>query len=695
MKKIIIMTLASLTMCACAEKNPLLQEWDTPFGIPPFEQIQTENYVSAVKKAIEANKAEIDAIINSKEEPTFENTILAYDQSGELLAKVYGVFGNVEMMAYNEDVAEVSNVITPLISSHSNDIMLNDKLFQRIKVVYDKRETLGLDSEQMRLVTEMYKSFERNGSNLNPQQKDELKEVNTKISNLELKFSQNLIKETAAWTLTLKEEKETAGLSEDFIADAAARAEAAGQSGKWVVGLDNPSVMPFLASADNRDLRIKVLDAYLNRCNNNNAEDNKEICEEIIRLRLQKAKILGFDTYVDQRLENRMAKNSENVYNLLENVWKPSLAAAQNELNDIKALAATDGITTVHAADWRYYQSKAKLEKFNMSDEEFMPYFKYDNVREGIFYVANRLFGISFEKLNNVPLPHPDAEAFECKDKDGSSLGVIFMDMFARPGEKSNGAWCSSYRDQRYKDGKKVNPIITICGNFTRPIGDKPSLLTPDETETFFHEFGHALASFLIDVKYSGISGFDRDFVELPSQLNEHWAFAPEVLQVYAKHYITGEIIPMELVEKYIASSNYGVGFNMTELLAAMFLDMDIYGMSEIPDDFDVLTFETNDLNERGLLKEIPPRYRIPYFLHIFSHGYDVGYYSYMWAQVLDNDAFRAFEETGDIFNQELANKYRYEILKCGNEMDAMDLYINFRGHEPTVDALLENNGLK
>ncbi|NLD21585.1 MAG: M3 family metallopeptidase, partial [Bacteroidales bacterium] len=454
MKKIIVMTLASLTLCACAEKNPLLQEWNTPFGIPPFEQFQTENYVPAVKKAIEANKAEIDAIINSKEEPTFENTILAYDQSGELLAKVYGVFGNVEMMAYNEDVAEVSNVITPLISSHSNDIMLNDKLFQRIKVVYDKRETLGLDSEQMRLVTEMYKSFERNGSNLNPQQKDELKEVNTKISNLELKFSQNLIKETAAWTLTLKEEKETAGLSEDFIADAAARAEAAGQSGKWVVGLDNPSVMPFLASADNRDLRIKILDAYLNRCNNNNAEDNKEICEEIIRLRLKKAKILGFDTYVDLRLENRMAKNSENVYNLLEYVWEPSLAAAQNELKDIKALAAADGITTVHAADWRYYQSKAKLEKFNISDEELMPYFKYDNVREGIFYVANRLFGISFEKLNNVPLPHPDAEAFECKDKDGSSLGVIFMDMFARPGEKSNGAWCSSYRDQRYKDGK-------------------------------------------------------------------------------------------------------------------------------------------------------------------------------------------------------------------------------------------------
>ena len=696
MKRILVMAAAAMSLCACVEKNPLLKEWDTPFGIPPFEEIRTEDYVPAIKKAIEAHDAEIAAIVSSKEEPTFENTILAYDKSGELLERVYAVFGNVESMAFNDEVAEASNVITPMMSAHSNDIQLNEALFERIKSVYDRKDALGLDDAQLRLVDNVYKSFARNGAALPADKKAELKEVNSAISNLQLKFSQNLIKETAAWTLEIKDKADLAGLGEDFIADAAARAEAAGQSGRWIVGLDNPSVMPFLQSSANRELRIKVLDAYLNRCNNNNAEDNKDICAEIIRLKLRKAQLLGYETYVDYQLEDRMAKNSENVYKLLAQVWKPSLAAARNELKDIKAMAAKDGITTVQAADWRYYSSLAKAEKYNMDEEALKPYFRYENVREGIFYVANKLFGLSFERLENVPLPHPEAEAFECKDVDGSSLGVIFMDMFARPGEKSNGAWCGGYRDQKYdKDGNKINPIVTICGNFSRPVGDKPSLLTPDETETFFHEFGHALASFMIDVKYPGISYFDHDFVELPSQLNEHWAFAPEVLNVYAKHYETGAVIPMELVDKYLESKNYGKGFAMTELLAAMYLDMGLYSMSEIPDNYNVLSAESKILKDIDLLAEIPPRYRTPYFLHIFSHGYDVGYYSYLWVQVLDNDAFKAFEETGDIFNQELARKYRYEVLKRGDETDAMELYKNFRGHEPTVDALLEYNGLK
>lgn len=690
------MAIAAMGLCACAEKNPLLKEWDTPFGIPPFEEIKTEHFVPAIKKAIEVHDAEIAAIVNSKEEPTFENTVLAYDKSGELLSDVYGVFGNVESMAFNDEVAEASNVITPLMSEHSNNIQLNDALFQRIKSVYDRRDQLGLDASQLRLVENVYKSFALNGAALPEDKKAELKEVNAAISNLQLKFSQNLIKETAAWKLEIKDKADLAGLSADFIAEAAARAEAAGLSDRWIVGLDNPSVMPFLQSSANRELRIKVLDAYLNRCNNNNAEDNKEICEEIIRLKLRKAQILGYDTFVDFRLSDRMAKNSENVYKLLDQVWKPSLAAANRELKDIKAMAAKDGITTVQAADWRYYSNLAKAEKYSIDEDALKPYFRFENVREGIFYVANRLFGISFEPLENVPLPHPEAEAFECKDVDGTSLGVIFMDMFARPGEKSNGAWCGGYRDQKYdENGNKITPIVTICGNFTRPVGDKPSLLTADETETFFHEFGHALASFLIDVKYPGISYFDHDFVEVPSQLNEHWAFAPEVLNVYAKHYQTGEVIPMELVNKYIESQNYGQGFAMTELIAAMYLDLGLYSQSEIPDNYNVLSAESKILKDIGLIDEIPPRYRAPYFLHIFSHGYDVGYYSYLWAQVLDNDAFRAFEETGDIFNQELARKYRYEILKRGDEADAGELYRNFRGHDATVDALLEHNGLK
>lgn len=696
MKKLLIMAIAAMSMCACVEKNPLLKEWDTPFGIPPFEEIKTEDYVPAVKKAIEAHDAEIAAIVNCKEDPTFDNTILAFDRSGELLSRVYGVFENVESMAFNDEVAEASNVITPLMSAHSNAIQLNEALFNRIKYVYDRKDSLGLDEVQLRLVDNIYKQFARGGAALPDDKKAELKEVNEAISNLQLKFSQNLIKETAAWKLEIKDRADLAGLSADFIAEAASRAQAAGQSDRWIVGLDNPSVMPFLQSAANRELRIKVLDAYLNRCNNNNAEDNKDICAEIIRLKLKKAQLLGFDTFVDFRLEDRMAKNSENVYKLLDQVWKPSLEAAGRELKDIRTMAARDGITTVQAADWRYYSSLAKAEQYSFDEETLRPYFKYENVREGIFYVANRLFGLTFERLENVPLPHPEAEAFECKDVDGSSLGVIFMDMFARPGEKSNGAWCGGYREQKYDaQGNKITPLVTICGNFARPVGDKPSLLTPDETETFFHEFGHALASFMIDVRYQGIANFDHDFVELPSQLNEHWAFAPEVLSVYAKHYETGAVIPMELVNKYVESKNYGRGFAMTELLAAMYLDLGLYSMSEIPENFNVLSAENKILKEIGLISEIPPRYRTPYFLHIFSHGYDVGYYSYLWAQVLDNDAFKAFEETGDIFNQEMARKYRYEILRRGDEVEADELYRNFRGHDATVDALLEYNGLK
>lgn len=696
MKRLLIMAIAAMSLCACVEKNPLLKEWDTPFGIPPFEEIKTADYVPAIKKAIEAHNAEIAAIVACKETPGFDNTILAFDRSGELLSKVYAVFENVESMAFNDEVAEASNVITPMMSAHSNEIQLNEALFARIRYVYEHKDSMGLDEAQLRLVDNIYKRFARNGAALPADKKAELKEVNEAISNLQLKFSQNLIKETAAWKLEIKDPADLAGLSADFIAEAASRAEAAGLADRWIVGLDNPSVMPFLQSAANRELRIKVLDAYLNRCNNNNAEDNKDICAEIIALKLKKAQLLGFDTYVDFRLEDRMAKNSENVYKLLDQVWKPSLAAADRELKDIKAMAAKDGITTVQAADWRYYSALAKADKYDFDEEAMRPFFQYENVREGIFYVAKRLFGLSFEKLENVPLPHPEAEAYECKDVDGSSLGVIFMDMFARPGEKSNGAWCGGYREQKYDaDGNKINPIITICGNFSRPVGDKPSLLTADETETFFHEFGHALAGFLINVKYEGIANFDHDFVEVPSQLNEHWAFAPEVLRVYAKHYETGEVIPIEMVSKYLESKNYGKGFAMTELLAAMYLDMGLYSLSEMPDNYNVLSAESKILKEIGLISEIPPRYRTPYFLHIFSHGYDVGYYSYLWAQVYDNDAFKAFEETGDIFDPTLAEKYRYEVLERGDEADAMELYKDFRGREATVDALLEYNGLK
>ena len=685
----------AITVASCAE-NPLLKEWKTPFGVPPFEEIKPEDYLPALKEAIAINKKEIAAIEDCKEEPNFENTILALDRAGEALSKVYMVFGNEESIASTEQIREISTKMSPLMSNHSSEIMQSEKLFARIKAVYDKRESLGLDPDQMRLTTETYKHFERAGSNLSPEDKAALKEINAKIDSLQLLFSQNLLSETGSWTLTISDEEDLSGLSPDFVADAAERAKAAGQEGKWLIGLDNPSVMPFLASADNRELRIKVLDAYSNRCNNNNGFDNKDIVSEIIALKLQRAKIMGYDTYADFVLEPKMAKNPEAVYNLLDQVWQASLATARAELADIKALAKEDGIETIYPADWRYYAAKAKAAKFSFDESKIMEYLQYDNVRDGIFYVANKLFGVTFTRVEDIPLPHPEAECFECKDADGSCRGLLYIDMFARPGAKSGGAWCSSYREHKVDaDGNNVPAIMTIVGNFTRPSADKPSLLTVDETETFFHEFGHAIAGLLSDVRYEGLGNFVRDFVELPSQLNEHWAFEPEVLNVYAKHYVTGEVIPMELVEKLKECGHYGVGFAETELVAAMYLDMDMYSMKEIPEHFDVLAYEAKCMESRGLIPEILPRYRCPYFLHIFSHGYDVGYYSYLWANVLDCDAYRAFKETGDIFNREVADNYRYKILSRVNEADAMDLYMDFRGRMPEVAPFLEDRGLK
>ena len=688
--------LIAMTTVSCTEKNPLLTQWDTPYGVPPFEQIKNEHYMPALKKAIEAQEKEIEQIVNCREEPDFENTIAAFDASGSLLNKVLMVFGNNESIASSEQVRRLATEMSPITSNHYSNIMLNDALFARIKAVYDKRGELDLEPDQMRLLTETCKAFERNGSNLDEQSKAALREVNAKIDSLQTRFAQNLLGETAAWTLLIDKEEDLEGLSEDFIADAAARATAAGAEGKWLVGLDNPSVMPFLQSAANRELRIKVLDAYSNRCNNNNDCDNKDIVSEIIALKLQKAKLMGYETYADFVLERKMAANATAVYKLLDEVWQPSLAAARRELEDIRQMAAEDGITTILPADWRYYADKARTAKYSFDEGAVMEYLQYDNVRDGIFYVANKLFGVTFNRVEDIPLPHPEAEAFECVDADGSSRGILYIDMFARPGEKSGGAWCTSYREHKVDaEGNAVTAIMSIVGNFTRPSENKPSLLTVDETETFFHEFGHAIAGLLSDVRYEGLGNFVRDFVELPSQLNEHWAFEPEVLNVYAKHYITGEVIPMELVDKIKECANYGVGFAETELVAAMYLDMDMYSMKEIPEHFDLISYEAKCMNSRGLIPEILPRYRSPYFLHIFSHGYDVGYYSYLWANVFECDAYKAFKQTGDIFNQDVAAAYRKQILARVNEDDAKVLYTNFRGFMPNADPFLVSRGLK
>lgn len=688
-----IICFAALMLTACKEDNPLLTKWNTPFEIPPFEQVKPEHYMPAFLEAMKQENEEIAAIVNNSEPATFENTIVAYDKTGELLSRVSAVFGSASGVNSNDEIQKIAKELSPLTSAHHSEITLNPALFARIKEVYDQRDSLNLDEDQMRLLTETYKGFERGGANLPEDKKEELKKINAEISANQLAFGQNMLKETAAWTLLITDEKYLSGLSEDQISTGAERAKKAELTG-WQFGLDNPSIMPFLQAADNREYRIQMLDAYLNRCNNNNANDNKEVIKNLITLRLQKAKIFGYDNYAQYVLEDRMAKTPEAVYELLDQLWTPALNMAKQELKDMTPIAAKDGITNLVAADWRYYFEKARQSKFSLTDEELRPYFKLENVREGIFYVANQLYGITFTQLDNVPLPNPEAVAFECKEADGTTLGIVFMDMFARPGEKRGGAWCGGFRGQKYKDGKRVVPLVTIVGNFSRPTGDKPALLTPDETETYFHEFGHGLASLLRDVKYQGISGLTRDFVELPSQIMEHWAFEPQVLQQYAKHYQTGEVIPAELVEKLDKAGKYGQGFATTEYLAASLLDMDYHVLNAIPENIDIPAFEDKVLGDRGLIPQIPSRYRSTYFNHTFGGGYTAGYYSYIWAEVLDCDAYQAFVETGDIFNKDVATRFRKEVLERGGEDEAMTLYVNFRGHKPDIEPLLKNRGL-
>lgn len=702
MKKLLIITLAACAaFSSCTQKkaveNPLLAEWNTPFGIPPFEQIKLEHYMPAYVEAMARHNAEIDSIVNNQQPATFENTIVAFDNSGLLLEKISSVFSGMSGIASTPEVMALAKELSPLTSKHYNEISLNPGLFKRIKEVYEKRDSLGLNPEQMRLLTETYKGFERGGANLPDDKKEELKKINSEISDLQLAFGQNLVSETAAYKLVIDKKEDLAGLSESLIASAAKKAESdSTNKGKWVFGLDNPSVIPFLQQSEKRELRKEILNAYLNRCNNNNKEDNKEIIKKLIDLRLKKAKLMGFENFAQYQLEDRMAKKPEAVYDLLNKIWTPALASAKKELADMNSIAKSEGQDiTLEAYDWRFYFEKAKSQKFNLNDEQLRPYFKLENVREGIFYVANQLYGITFTKVDNVPLPDPEAVAFECKDADGSHLGIVFMDMFARPGAKRGGAWCGGYRDQTYKDGKRVAPLVTIVGNFTRPVGDEPALLSMDEAETYFHEFGHALASLLKNVHYYGVGGMTRDFVELPSQIMEHWAFEPQVLKIYAKHYKTGEVIPQELIDKIVSSGKYGQGFATTELLAAALLDMDYHILKEVPANFDVLAFESKVLGDRGLISQIPPRYRSTYFQHTFTGGYTAGYYSYIWAEVLDSDAYQAFVETGNIFDKGVAAKFRKEILERAGQDEAMTLYVNFRGKQPGIDPLLKNRGLK
>ena len=697
MRKTIITTCAAAIVCGSAMAkggNPFLGKYTTPFGIPPFEQIKVEHYKPAFIKGMEEHKKEIDAIVNNKKTATFENTIAALDRSGELLNKVASVFYGQNSACTSDEMQAVSREISPLLSQHSDDITMNAALFKRVKYVYDHQSEEKLDKEQKKLLEETYKSFVRSGANLSADKQEQLRKLNQEISMLQLTFGQNMLAETNAFQLVIDNKDDLAGLPQNLIASSAEVAKERGLDGKWVFTLHNPSVMPFLQYSDRRELRERMYKGYISRGCQGGKNDSREVVKKLVKARLEKARLMGYEDYASMALDNRMAKTPEAVYELLDQVWKPALAKAKEELADIQEEMKKDGRDfTAEGWDWRYYADRAKRAKYAFDENELRPYLKLENVRDGLFYCANKLYGITLTPIKNVPLPHPEAQAFEVKDAKGKHIAILFMDFFPRA-SKRGGAWCGTYRDQTYEKGKKITPVVTIVCNFTKPAAGEPALLTADEASTMFHEFGHALHQFFQDVHYQGISNVPRDFVELPSQINEHWCFAPEVLKVYAKHYKTGEIMPQSLVEKMERSQKYGQGFATVEYVAASLLDMDWHVLKSVPDDLDVEDFERQTLVKRGLLSQIPPRYRTTYFNHTMGGGYTAGYYSYMWAEVLEADGFEAFKETGDIFNQDVANRFRTYVLTPGGINDAMDMYVNFRGKKPDTKPLLRNRGL-
>lgn len=692
-KKCIFILATTCMMYSCTtqtETNPFLSEFQTEHGVPPFDKIKLEHYEPAFLKGIEEQNANIDAIVNNSEAPTFENVIVALDNSAPILDRVSAIFYNMTDAEKTPGLNELSIKIAPTLSEHSDNISLNQELFKKVNAVYQQKESLKLTTEQERLLEETYKDFVRSGANLSPEKQARLREINKQLSTLGLTFSDNILNENNAFKLYIDKEEDLAGLPEWFRQSAAEEAKADGQEGKWLFTLGNASRLPFLQYSENRPLREQIYKAYINRGNNNDKNDNKKIITDIVSLRLEKAQLLGFDCYSNFVLDNTMAKNSTTVMNFLNNLWSYSLPKAKAEAADLQKIMDKEGKgEKLEAWDWWYYTEKLRKEKYNLEEDEIKPYFKLENVREGAFAVANKLYGITLTKLEGIPVYHPDVEVFEVKDADGSHMGIFYVDYFPRPG-KSGGAWMSNYREQQ----GDIRPLVCNVCSFTKPVGDTPSLLTIDEVETLFHEFGHALHGLLTKCNYKGISGTNvvRDFVELPSQINEHWATEPEVLKMYAKHYQTGETIPDSLIEKILNQKTFNQGFMTTELLAAAILDMNLHNLTNTKN-LDVLAYEKEAMNQLNLIPEIAPRYRTTYFNHIIG-GYAAGYYSYLWANVLDNDAFEAFKEHG-IFDKKTADLFRYNVLEKGNSEDPMTLYKNFRGTEPQLEPMLKNRGMK
>lgn len=688
---ILLATISMSYSCASRkEANPFLSDFTTKYGVPPFDKIKLSNYDPAVIKGIAEQNKRIDKIINNKEQPTFKNSIQAFDESSPILNRMTAIFMNMIDADTNDSLTALSMKLAPILTEQSDNIYLNQNLFVRIDNVHQNENRENLTTEQKRLTDKIYRNFVRSGANLTPEKQTRLREINKELSQLTLAFSNNVLSENNAFNLFIDKESDLAGLPQWYCQSAAEEAKTAGQPGKWLIKLNDASRIPFLQFSAVRPLREKLYTAYINRCNHNDQFDNKQIITKILTLRLEKAKLFGFDCYSNYSLEETMAKNSDNVMKLLHNIWNYSLEKAKIEVAELQQMMDKEGkAEKIEAWDWPYYTEKIRSAKYNLSDDEIKPYFKLENVRNGAFECAHRLYGITITPLKNISVYEPDVNAYEVNDSDGSQLGILYLDYFPRAGKKG-GAWMSNYREER----KGVRPIICNVASFTKPVGNTPSLLTIDEVETLFHEFGHALHGLLTQCNYAGVSGTNvpRDFVEFFSQLNEHWATDPEVLRMYARNYKTGEVIPDSLIDKIQKQKTFNQGFMTTELLAASFLDMDLHNLKTM-DGYDVLSFEKQAMKNLELISAIDPRYRTTYFNHIVG-GYDAGYYSYIWSNVLDCDAFETFIEKG-IFNKDTANRFRHFLLERGDSEDPMTMYKNFRGSEPQITPLLKDRGMK
>jgi len=700
---LVLMMMALLVMAACSSQkpsrteaeNPFFSDWKTPFGAPPFEKIKEEHFKPAILEGIRRHQAEIEAIIANPEPPNFANTVEALDRSGLFLDRVELVLDNLLSAHTSDKLQAIATELAPIISRHYDEILLNDRLFKRLKSVYDQKDNLNLHPEQRQLLEKLYLDFVRSGANLDESKKGRLKEINEELAVLSLKFGDNVLKETNSFEMVIENKADLEGLPEEVIAAAAEEARARGKEGKWVFTLQRPSIIPFLQYSSRRDLREKIFKAYINRCNNNNECDNKKIIARIIALRIEKAKLLGYPTWAHYVLEENMAKTPEKVYELLNQIWPRALEKARKEAQELEQLMKEEGQNfKLEPWDWWYYAEKLRKKKYDLDESMLRPYFKLENVINGVFMLATKLYGLQFIERRDIPVYHPDVRAFEVKEADGRSVGLLYTDYFPRASKRA-GAWMNAYREAFKINGQRVLPIICNVGNLTKPTQEKPSLLSWEEVTTLFHEFGHALHGLLSECTYLRLTGTNvpRDFVELPSQIMENWVAEPEFLKLFARLYETGEPMPDELITKIRNSQYFNQGFATVEYLAASFLDMDWHTLTEPVKEEEVMDFEAKSLERIGLIPEIIVRYRSPYFNHIFSGGYSAGYYSYIWAEVLDADAFEAFKVKG-LFDPETARSFRENILARGGSDDPMKLYLRFRGREPRVEPMLKRRGL-